>query len=156
MTTPNPEHVKRLIRVINSAPYFRLLSMKMLEIGVGYSVAEINLKDKHLNPFGGVHGGVFSSIIDSAASWAFFYAIEDETAGVTSVDLKLNYLAPAVAGKMIAKGRQIKLGKTLGFADAQVKDENDTLIAHGTLAVMILPGKGPLADPPFPPKFLKY
>lgn len=156
MTTPNPEHVKRLIRIINSAPYFQLLSMKMLEIGIGFSTAEINLKDKHLNPFGGVHGGVFSSIIDSAASWALFYAIKDETAGVTSIDLKLNYLAPAVAGKMIARGRQIKLGKTLGFADAQVKDENDNLLTHGSLAVMILPGKAPHADPPFPPKFLKH
>jgi uncharacterized protein (TIGR00369 family) len=156
MTTPNPEHVNRLISVINNAPYFKLLSMKILEIGIGYSVTEINLTDKHLNPFGGVHGGVFSSIIDSAASWAFFYAIEDETAGITSVDLKLNYLAPAVSGKMIAKGRQIKLGKTLGYADARVKDKDGKLLAHGTLTVMIIPGKAPIADPPFPPKFIEY
>ena len=155
MPTPNPEHVHRLIDVINNAPYFQLLSMEILEIGIGYAVAEINLTDKHLNPFGGVHGGVFSSIIDSAASWAFFYAVEDETAGITSVDLKLNYLAPAVSRKMIAKGHQIKLGKTLGYADARVNDENGKLLAHGTLTAMIIPGKAPIADPPFPPKFVE-
>ena len=68
MKTPNPEHIERLKGVINSAPYFRLLSMRISEIGVGYSIAEIDLADKHLNPFGGVHGGVFATIIDSAAS----------------------------------------------------------------------------------------
>ena len=155
MKTPNPEHIERLKGVINSAPYFRLLSMRISEIGVGYSIAEIDLADKHLNPFGGVHGGVFATIIDSAASWAMFYGIDDENAGLTSVDLKLNYLGPAISGKMIAKARQIKLGQTLGFADCKVHEGTGRLLAHGTLSVMVLPGGAPSADPPFPPKFLK-
>ena len=154
MKTPNPEHVERLISVINRAPYFQLLSMKIAEIGVGYSVAEIDLEDKHLNPFGGTHGGVFSSIIDSAASWALFYGIEDENAGLTSVDLNINYLSPPTSGVMIAKGFQLKLGKKLGFADCRVQEKTGKLLAHGTLTVMILPGKAPPTDPPFPSKFL--
>jgi len=39
----------------------------------------------------------------------------DENVGITSVDLKLNYLAPVQKGKLIARGRCIKLGKTLGL-----------------------------------------
>ena len=68
--------------------------------------------------------------------------------------MKLNYLAPAVAGNAIAKGKQIKLGRTLGYAEASVEDESGRLIAHGTSTLMILPEKAPTADPPFPPKFL--
>jgi uncharacterized protein (TIGR00369 family) len=154
MTTPNPEHVKRLISVINNSPYFQLLSMKMLEIGIGYSVTEINLTDKHLNPFGGAHGGVFSSIIDSAASWALFYGVEDENAGLASVNLNLNYLSPAKEGKLIAEGRQIKLGKTLGYALCKVSDTTGKLLAHGTLTVMIIPGIAPAVKPPSIKKFL--
>jgi len=69
--------------------------------------------------------------------------------------LKLNYLSPAVSGKAIAEGRQIKLGNTIGYAEGQVKDESGKLIAHGTSTLMILPGEAPVADPPFPPKFLQ-
>ena len=69
--------------------------------------------------------------------------------------MKLNYLAPAVSGKMIAKGHQIKLGKTLGYSEARVNDENGKLLAHGNLTAMIIPGKSPIADPPFPPKFIE-
>jgi len=154
MKNPNPEHVERFISVINSSPYFQLLSMKVREVGMGYCVLEIDLERKHLQPFGIVHGGVLASVIESVTSWALFYGIEDENDGLTTIDLKLNYLSPAVSGKAIAEGRQIKLGKTLGYAEGQVKDESGKLIAHGTSTLMILPGGAPVADPPFPPKFL--
>ena len=150
----NPEHVKKFIEKINNAPYFQLLSMRICELGLGYSISEIDIADEHFNPFGGVHGGVFSSILDSAASWALFYAIEDENAGLTSVNLNLNYLSPVKEGKLIAEGRQIKLGKTLGYAYCKINDTAGKLLAHGTLTVMILPGKAPTIKPPSIKKFL--
>ena len=150
----NPEHVKKLMEKINTAPYFQLLSMKICELGLGYSISEIDIADAHLNPFGGVHGGVFSSILDSAGSWSLFYAVEDEEAGLTSVNLNLNYLLPAKEGKLIAEGRQIKLGRTLGYADCKINDKTGKLLAHGTLTVMILPGKAPNIKPSSIKKFL--
>jgi len=129
--------------------------MKVREIGVGYSCFEIDLNKNHLQPFGLVHGGVFASLIDTAASWAAFYGIEDQHAGLTSVDLKLNYLAPAVSGKLMAKGRQIKMGKILSYAEARVTDKSGKLLAHGTSTIMILKGKAPTADPPLPSKFVE-
>jgi uncharacterized protein (TIGR00369 family) len=155
MKKPNPEYVKRIKEVVNSSPYFSLLAMKILDIGMGFSVVEIDLDQKHLQPFGLVHGGVFASIIDAATFWAFFYEIEDQNAGATSVDLKLNYLAPAMSGRLIARGHQIKHGKTLGYAEARVTDENSKVLAHGASTLMIMPGKGITADPPLPAKFLK-
>jgi uncharacterized protein (TIGR00369 family) len=149
----NDEYVQRINRLVNRCPYFKLLSMKISDVGLGFSRLEIDLAEKHLQPFGFVHGGVFASIVDAAAFWAIFYEIEDQKAGATTVDLKLNYLAPAVSGKLIAKGRRIKLGKTLGYAEARVTDENDKLLAHGTSTLMILPGNGLAMDQPLPPKF---
>ncbi|MGD8285569.1 MAG: PaaI family thioesterase [Desulfobacterales bacterium] len=155
MKKPNPDYLEQVGKLVNRCPYFELLSMKLLDVGVGFSVLEIDLSKKHLQPFGFVHGGVFASIIDAAAFWAIFFEVEDQNSGVTTVDLKLNYLAPAASGKLIAKGRQIKLGKTLGYADAEVSDDNGKLLAHGTSTVMILPGKGLTADRPLPPKFIE-
>jgi len=151
----NPEYVKRINHLVNRSPYFELLSMKIKDVGPGFSVLEIDLAQKHLQPFGMVHGGVFASIIDAAAFWALFYEIEDQNAGATTVDLKLNYLAPAASGKLVARGRQIKLGKTLGYAEAGVSDANGKLLAHGTSTVIILYGQGLASDSPLPPKFIK-
>jgi uncharacterized protein (TIGR00369 family) len=80
--------------------------------------------------------------------------MEDENAGVTTVDLKLNYLAPAVSGKLIATGHRIKQGKTLGYAAAEVRSETGELLAHGTSTLMVLLSKGLTTAPPLPPKFI--
>ena len=153
MKTPNAEYIERVNQLVNRSPYFELLSMKIQDVGIGFSVLEIDLAKKHLQPFGFVHGGVFASVIDAAAFWAIYYEIEDRNTGVTTVDLKLNYLAPAVSGKLIAKGRRIKLGKTLGYAEADVTDISGKILAHGTSTVILLPGKGLATEPPLPPKF---
>ena len=154
MNTPNPKHVERLISTINASPYFQLLNMRVMEMGVGYAVVGIEFARQHLQPFGIVHGGVLASLIESATSWAVFYEIEDEGAGVTTVDLKLNYLAPVMQGRAIARGRQIKLGRLLAYAEASVTTEGGEILAHGTSTLMILAGKAPRMDPPSPPKFV--
>ena len=154
MKSINPEYVERVNQLINRCPYFDLLSMKISAVGLGFSELEVDLAQKHLQPFGFVHGGVFASIIDAAAFWSLFYEIEDQDTGVTTVDLKLNYLAPAVSGKLMAKGRQIKLGRTLGYADAEVTDSEGRILAHGSSTVILLPGQGLKASPPLPSKFI--
>ncbi len=154
MNTPNPEYIKQIIAIVNTCPYFELLSIKLMDVGVGYSSLEIDLANKHLQPYGMVHGGVFASIIDAAAFWSIYFGIEDPDAGLTTVDLKLNYLEPAVSGKLFARGRQIKVGRTLGYAEAQIVDQSEKVLAHGTSTVIILPGKAIKADPPLPAKFI--
>ncbi len=155
MKTPNPEYVKRIYEIVNTCPYFELLSMKLMDVGAGYSSLEIDLAKKHLQPYGLVHGGVFASIIDAAAFWSIYFGFEDPDAGLTTVDLKLNYLVPAVSGKLFARGRQIKVGRTLGYAEAQVVDQTEKILAHGTSTVIILSGKAIKADPPLPAKFIE-
>jgi uncharacterized protein (TIGR00369 family) len=149
----NPEYVEIVSSVANQSPYFKLLSMQLKEFAVGRCLIEIPLHEKHLQPFGVVHGGVFSTIIDAAAFWAVYPEV-DEDMGMTSVDLKINYLAPAVTGTLIAKGRRIKLGKTIGLGEAQVEDESGKILAHGTSTLMVLPGASFFHSEPLPRKFL--
>jgi uncharacterized protein (TIGR00369 family) len=63
----NPDHIAALLELANRGPYFELLSMRVCELGVGYSRVELDLQEKHCNPFGAIHGGVYSSLIDTAA-----------------------------------------------------------------------------------------
>ena len=150
----NPEFVEKIRYATNRSPYFSLLSMKIVELEIGRSVLEIDLEEKHLQPFGFVHGGVFSSIIDAAAFWAVYIDV-DANVGMTSVDLNLNYLAPAAKGKLIARGRRIKLGKTLGLGEAEVTDADGRILAHGTSKLMVVPGMGIAEFAGLPEKFLE-
>lgn len=148
----NPEYVKIVCSQVNQSPYFCLLSMELRDFDIGTSLVEIQVQEKHLQPFKLVHGGVFSTIIDAAAFWAVYPEI-DENLGMTSVDLKLNYLSSASSGKLIATGRRIKVGRTLGLGEAQVTDEQGKILAHGISTLMILPGLEIASSEPLPRKY---
>jgi uncharacterized protein (TIGR00369 family) len=68
--------------------------------------------------------------------------MDSDEDGLTSVDLKLNYLAPARVEALRCTGKLIRAGKTLSYAEAEVRAADDRLIAHGTSTLMRLPGLG--------------
>ena len=133
----NPEHIKALIDLINRGQYFLLLDMKVCELKKDYSRVELDLQGKHLNPFGAIHGGVYSSLIDTAAYLSVYCGL-DEAAGYTTLDLSVNNLSMAREGRIIAEGRSIKVGRSICLAEATVKDADGKLLAHGTSKLMIL------------------
>jgi uncharacterized protein (TIGR00369 family) len=150
----NPQYIEAVKPLVNGSPYFTLLGMSIRDVGLGHSLLDIEVQNKHLQPFGAVHGGLFASIIDAAAFWAVFSEADDDV-GMTTVDLKVNYLAPAQGGKLIARGRRIKLGKTLGLGEAQVVNEEDTILAHGTSTLIVLRDLGGAFRRSLPPKFIE-
>ncbi len=111
------------------------------------------IEEKHLQPFGMVHGGVYASVVDAAAFWAVYPQIDDDF-GITTIELKLNYLAPTSSGILIAKGKTIKVGKSLCLAEASVEDEAGKLLAHGTETMMVLKDLKLQGHEELPPKFL--
>jgi uncharacterized protein (TIGR00369 family) len=150
----NPEYVSIVSKATNASPYFKLLNMSLIDFDIGTCRIEIVIDPKkHFQPFGKVHGGVYSSIIDAAAFWAVYGQV-DENVGMTSVDLKLNYLSATNGSKLVAHGKKIKLGRTLGYGQTQVTDESGKMLAHGTSTLMIIPDLNFKFDEPLPPKFL--
>ena len=106
MKRPNPAHVSAIRDFIARSPFPTLLSMRPTELAVGRATLEIEIAEKHRQLLGVVHGGVIASLIDTATFWSVYYAIDDPDAWLTTVDLKLNFLAPARQGRLIARGRQ--------------------------------------------------
>jgi uncharacterized protein (TIGR00369 family) len=133
----NPDYLNAVKETVNPCPYFTLLSIEIKDLGWGESHLDIMVQEKHLQPFGIVHGGVFSSLVDAAAFWAVYTQVPEEL-GMTTVELKLNYLAPLSSGRMIAKGKSIRVGKTLCLGEASITNEEGLLLAHGTSTMMIL------------------
>ena len=134
----NPQYVEAVRKVVNQSPYFSLLAMEIKDLQWGTSLLEIQLGEKHLQPFGFVHGGAIASIMDAAAFWAVFPQVE-KGVGLTTVEIKVNFLAPAQKGRLIANGRCIRLGKTLALGDTEIRNNEGGLVAHGTATMMVVP-----------------
>jgi uncharacterized protein (TIGR00369 family) len=133
----NPRYTEALAMLVNRCPFFSLLSMEIKDLQWGTSLLEVKLEEKHLQPFGMVHGGAIASVVDAAAFWAVFPQVE-KGMGLTTVEMKLNYLAPAQKGKLLAQGRCIKMGRTLALGETYVRNGEGALVAHGTATMMVV------------------
>jgi uncharacterized protein (TIGR00369 family) len=160
MSSLNPDHVHEIIKAINQSPYFRHLSMVVKEMGMGFSTVELEVGNEHLNPFGGIHGGAYASAVDTAAYWAAYCEL-GEQAGLISIDLKIDYLAPINAGIIIARGRRIKIGRSMCLAEATACDKDGKWLVHGTSKMMVTKGLQTIEDvfmvtgsKTLPPKFI--
>ncbi|MBP3651557.1 MAG: PaaI family thioesterase [Clostridia bacterium] len=156
----NPEHLKQVIALPNSCPYYRLLGVRILEIGPGFSRVELDVEDKLMNPFGSVHGGAYASLIDVAAYWST-YCDRAEDAGCTSLDLNVTNLAMTRSGKLTAVGRAVKVGRSVCMTEVEVHDDTGRLVAHGTSKLLMLQGRQSFTDlmraagcPQLPDKYL--
>lgn len=97
---------------------------------------ECAIEPHKLNLLGTLHGGVTATLIDAAAGVAIISALGGRPA--TTVDLKVNYLRPVTDGKVHARSRIQKMGKTLAFASVEVKDAHGRLVATGSTTYMVL------------------
>ena len=138
--TPNPAYVAALKESVRSADYPTLIGMTLGDIAFDSCRIDLELGQRHLQPFGIVHGGVLATLIDTATFWAGYLRLPQGT-GLVNVDLKLNYLKPANAGALRAQGRCLRAGRQLSYAEAHVYDAAGDLVAHGTSTLMALPGK---------------
>jgi uncharacterized protein (TIGR00369 family) len=134
----NPDYVEAVRRGINVCPYFTLLGMRIEDLTPGESHLALDVETKHLQPFGIVHGGVFASLVDACCFWAVYTAVDEGTA-MTTVEVKLNYLAPSSSGRLVGRGRLIKMGKTLGLGQATISDHEGRTLCHGTSTLMVVP-----------------
>lgn len=141
MSTPNPEYVSRLKTLVREAPYPSHMNMVLSQIDLDTAVVELTLGEYHMQPFGIVHGGVLATLIDTATFWAAFLRLPDGD-GLVNIDLKLNYLKAVEKGVLRAKGRCLRFGRSISYAECSVVGEAGELLAHGTSTLMALPGKG--------------
>ena len=135
----NRLHIEELIRLINSAPFFQNLSMVIDDMGIGYSVVKIYLENKHLSPYAAIQGGVYSSIIDCAAYWAPYSELPEDV-GLISMDVNVNNLASITEGTIIAKGKRIKIGRTICLSHVLVENEKGRVLAEGSSKLLITKG----------------
>ncbi|MGW8185927.1 MAG: PaaI family thioesterase [Desulfobacterales bacterium] len=137
----NDDYIRRLIETVNSSPFPRHLPMRLTSIELDRAVVACDTAACHLQPFGIVHGGVLATLIDTATFWSVFMRLPQD-AGLVNIDLKLNYLRPVSKGTITARGKCIRSGRSISYAEARVTDAAGQLLAHGTSTLMALPGKG--------------
>ncbi|MFF0287957.1 PaaI family thioesterase [Streptomyces sp. NPDC005262] len=121
-------------------PVGATLDITLDEVEHGRAVFSLIPGEEHYNPIGSVHGGVYATLLDSAAGCAVQSTLPPGMA-YTSVDLTVKFLRPVTVdtGRIRAVGTLISSGRRTALAEARLIDETDRLLAHATSTCMLFP-----------------
>ena len=120
------------------APIARTLDFSLIQVGHGVALFQGRPGPAHLNPMGGVHGGWFATLLDSALGCAI-HTMMPAGRGYTTAELSVNFvrgLSPKV-GRVRAEGKVIHCGKQLATAEARLFGPDGTLFAHATTTCLV-------------------
>src|SRR4029077_16024466 len=94
--------------------------------------------DTHLNPAGGVHGGLSATLLDSCMGLAIQSTLEKGVSS-TTLEFKISLVRPITpdTGPIRAEGNVLNCGRRVGTAEGRITDGKGRLLAHGTTTCLI-------------------
>ena len=137
------DHLANL-RTLYAGRYWGLLGIETVAAEPGLVTNRVLLRDEHLNYNHVVHGGVVSSLVDSAAGGAVRTTRTPEEIKArphATSDLHVAYISPATGTELTAVARVIKAGRTAIFTEVDVTDDRGRTVARGMVTFVI--GAGP-------------
>jgi uncharacterized protein (TIGR00369 family) len=116
---------------IDPPPVAKLIGFNLRSVERGRAVLDTEAGPQHWNPMGGLHGGILCDLTDAAMGIAYASTLAEGQAFAT-VELKINFLRPFKEGHLVAEGWVVNGGRTLGYTEAEVRDDDGRLIAKAS------------------------
>jgi uncharacterized protein (TIGR00369 family) len=124
----------------NDVAVARLIGFEAKEIADGKATVVLAAGPQHANPMGTLHGGILCDIADAAMGMAFASTLAtDET--FTTVELKINFFRPVWTAQLRAEGTVLQRGRSVGYVECTISDEENRLIAKAASTCMVLRGQ---------------
>jgi uncharacterized protein (TIGR00369 family) len=142
------ETLDRARTLIEKIPFNTLLGIKVSRFHADGVTLRCHIRQELLNGHGSVHGGVTASLADVAVA----VAIHRHTTGtrpITTVELKVNYLAPIREGTLFARARLLRVGSTLCVGRVDLTDAQANAVATAIVTYIFLDARGTKKSAPF-------
>ena len=121
-------HLKNLINIYNIAPINKFYKPK-IDLSLGKSTVEIEIKNKFFHTGGSVHGSVYFKMLDDAAYFAS--QTYEKKYFLYTVNLQVNFLKPIFQGKIISRGKLLKKDSNKFISKAKLFDNEGDEVANG-------------------------
>lgn len=102
------------------------LGIRLLEIAPGYAKMEMTVRRDMLNGFAICHGGIVTTLADTA----FAYSCNSYNEMTVASGLATEFLAPVREGDVLtAEGREVALAGRTGVYDVSITNQRGELVA---------------------------
>ncbi|WP_047244578.1 PaaI family thioesterase [Chromobacterium subtsugae] len=119
-------------------PIMQLLGFEFVRAAEGEVEFAFRPHESHFNPIGSVHGGVISTLLDSAMACSVHSTLPSGRA-YTTLELKVNFVRAVQPrhGRLVCRGQVIHAGARMATAEGKLLDAAGRLYAHATTTCMI-------------------
>jgi uncharacterized protein (TIGR00369 family) len=134
MTEPAAErlNVEQVQAVFDASPFLAFLQLRAVSLDhdAGTLTVTMPMRPELERRIGTAqfHGGPIAAFIDIVGDFAVGMTVGG---GVPTINLRIDYLKPAVGGLLTGTARVRRTGRTVALVDVEVHDENHSLVAVG-------------------------
>lgn len=124
-----PEQEAAVRTRISNNPFIASMGIQVPDLGLGYARFIMPFKPGLANSIGLLQGGMIAALADEAVAYAL-WSLVPEGELISTVELKVNFLAPVRSGPIEAIARIAKRGRTISLGEVEVL-EREQLVAKG-------------------------
>jgi 1,4-dihydroxy-2-naphthoyl-CoA hydrolase len=117
------------------------LGLRVEELSATRVVAYVDIDERHHQPYGIVHGGVWASVVESVGSHGAAFAAREITGemAVVGISNSTDFLRPHRSGRVRATGTPVFTGRTQQLWLVEIEREDDGKpVARGQLRLQNL------------------
>ena len=145
---PSPDYATRedVIAFAADFPFFKLMGLEVLDVTPGRSTTRLAFRPDLTQPFGIMHGGVISTLIDTGIAHALiltdrFQQLRQEQGALVSIDLRVKFFRPVSEGILLCESIITRMGRQIIHAESIVTNDAGKEVARGDSIYMAIPGK---------------
>ena len=116
-----------------------LLGFETLERGDDRTTGRVRVEQRHKQPFGLVHGGVYAAMAESLASDATAFAVLPDGFVAQGMANDTSFLRPVLEGSIHAEARRRHRGRTTWVWEVDFTDDQGRLCAVSRITVAVRP-----------------
>lgn len=137
----------------NTMGWNAAMGLRFVRASADEVVAVIDVGERHLQPYGVIHGGVHAGIVETVCSTGAALWAMPQGMSVVGLENATSFLRAARGGSLTVTARPLARGRRTQVWQAEVRDGEDRLIAEGKVRLLCLEegatlaGQGVVAAP---------
>jgi uncharacterized protein (TIGR00369 family) len=118
-------------------PFLDFMGVDLLQLGEGYARFKMPVRPEYLQGAGSMQGGLIVALADEAIAHAMMTLLKPDE-GLTTIELKSNFLSGVRRGDLIAAATVFKKGRSLILGDCLVTDNTEKNICRVSATFLLL------------------
>ena len=118
-------------------PWAKFFNVRVEDMGPGHARLVLPFRAEYTHGLRVVQGGVITSVADAAIAHAIMPMLDPGHA-CTTVELKINFLAPVTREDMVAEARVVRKGRQIVLGEADVKSPEGRHFARALATYLII------------------